>query len=135
MGTFTLPDLPYEYDALEPTIDRMTMEIHHSKHHSAYVTKLNGAVEGTDLEGKTIEDILATVSKAGAAVRNNGGGYYNHCLFWEVMSPDGGGEPSGKLGDAINQKFGSFENFVFVTLVLLRSNKLKCLNMIREVFL
>ena len=109
--SFTLPNLPYAYDALEPYIDAKTMEIHHSKHHNGYTNNLNGAIQGTDLEGKTIEDILANVSKAGAAVRNNGGGYYNHCLFWEVMSPDGGGEPSGKLGDAINQKFGSFENF------------------------
>ena len=109
--SFTLPNLPYAYDALEPYIDAKTMEIHHSKHHNGYTNNLNGAIQGTDLEGKTIEDILANISKAGPAVRNNGGGYYNHWLFWEVMSPNGGGEPSGKLGDAINQKFGSFENF------------------------
>ena len=108
---FTLPELNYAHDALEPHIDARTMEIHHGKHHAGYTTKLNAAIEGTDLEGKSIEDILASVSSAGGAVRNNGGGYYNHCLFWEVMSPNGGGEPSGELGDAINEAFGSFESF------------------------
>lgn len=110
---FKLPDLPYAFDALEPHIDARTMEIHHGKHHNGYTTKLNSAIEGTDLEGKSIEAILANVSKHGSAVRNNGGGYYNHCLFWEVMSPDGGGEPSSQMNisKAIDRDFGSFENF------------------------
>jgi Fe-Mn family superoxide dismutase len=108
---FTLPELGYAHDALEPNIDARTMEIHHGKHHAGYTSKLNAAVEGTALEGQSIEEILANVSSAGGAVRNNGGGYYNHCLFWEVMSPNGGGEPSGDLADAINTAFGSFENF------------------------
>ena len=108
---FQLPDLPYAYDALEPNVDARTMEIHHGKHHNGYTTKLNNAIAGTDLEGKSIEDILANVSAAGAGVRNNGGGYYNHCLFWEVMSPNGGGEATGAVGEAINAAFGSFENF------------------------
>ena len=108
---FQLPDLPYAYDALEPNVDARTMEIHHGKHHNGYTTKLNNAIAGTDLEGKSIEDILANVSAAGAGVRNNGGGYYNHCLFWEVMSPNGGGEATGAVGEAINATFGSFENF------------------------
>ena len=108
---FTLPELGYAHDALEPNIDARTMEIHHGKHHAGYTSKLNAAVEGTALEGQSIEEILAKVSSAGGAVRNNGGGYYNHCLFWEVMSPNGGGEPSGELADAINTAFGSFESF------------------------
>jgi Fe-Mn family superoxide dismutase len=108
---FTLPELGYAHDALEPNIDARTMEIHHGKHHAGYTSKLNAAVEGTALEGQSIEEILANVSSAGGAVRNNGGGYYNHCLFWEVMSPNGGGEPSGELADAINTAFGSFESF------------------------
>ncbi len=108
---FELPSLPYAYDALEPHIDARTMEIHHTKHHNGYTSKLNTAIEGTELEGKSIEDILANVSSASGAVRNNGGGYYNHCLFWEVMSPNGGGAPSGALGDAINRDFGSFDAF------------------------
>lgn len=108
---FQLPDLPYAFDALEPHIDATTMEIHHDRHHAAYTTNLNGAVDGTELAGKSIEDILANISSASPAVRNNGGGFYNHNLFWEVMSPNGGGEPSGALADAINAKFGSFENF------------------------
>ena len=108
---FQLPELPYAYDALEPNIDARTMEIHHGKHHNGYTTKLNNAIAGTDLEGKSIEDILANVSSAGAGVRNNGGGFYNHCLFWEVMSPNGGGEATGAIGEAINTAFGSFENF------------------------
>jgi Fe-Mn family superoxide dismutase len=108
---FELPSLPYAKDALEPHIDATTMEIHHGKHHAGYTSKLNAAIEGTDLAGKSIEDILANVGSAGAGVRNNGGGYYNHCLFWEVMSPNGGGTPSGELADAINAAFGSFENF------------------------
>ncbi len=108
---FTLPELGYAHDALEPHIDARTMEIHHGKHHAGYTSKLNAAVEGTALEGQSIEEILANVSSAVGAVRNNGGGYYNHCLFWEVMSPNGGGEPSGELADAINSAFGSFDNF------------------------
>ncbi len=108
---FELPKLPYEKDALEPHIDAKTMEIHHGKHHAGYTKKLNAAIEGTDHEGKSIEDILANVSAAGAGVRNNGGGFYNHSLFWEVMGPNGGGTPSGSLGDAINNQFGSFDKF------------------------
>jgi superoxide dismutase, Fe-Mn family len=108
---FELPKLDYAYDALEPHIDARTMEIHHTKHHGGYTTKLNGAIEGTGLDGKSIEDILSGVSKHSAAVRNNGGGYYNHNLFWKVMSPTGGGKPSGDLSDAINSEFGSFDKF------------------------
>lgn len=108
---FQLPDLPYAYDALEPNIDARTMEIHHGKHHNGYTTKLNAAIAGTNLEGKSIEEILANVSSAGAGVRNNGGGYYNHCLFWEVMSPNGGGEATGAVGEAITKAFGSFDAF------------------------
>jgi len=108
---FELPKLPYAYDALEPHIDAKTMEIHHTKHHNGYTTKLNGAIGGTDAEGKTIEDILSGLDMSNAAVRNNGGGYYNHCLFWEVMSPEGGGTPSGELADAIAEAFGSFDAF------------------------
>lgn len=107
---FELPNLPYAHDALEPNIDAKTMEIHHGKHHAGYTSKLNAAIEGTDLAGKSIEDILAT-GTGNAAVRNNGGGYYNHCLFWEVMSPNGGGQPSGELADAINAAYGSFDGF------------------------
>ncbi len=108
---FKLPDLPYAHDALEPHIDARTMEIHHGKHHNGYTNNLNAAIEGTDLEGKSIEDILAGVSAHGAGVRNNGGGYYNHSLFWSVMSPNGGGNPSGDLGAAIDSAFGSFDAF------------------------
>ncbi len=110
---FKLPNLPYEYDALMPHIDKRTMKIHHTKHHNGYTNKLNAAIEGTVLEKKSIEEILKKVSKHSAAVRNNGGGYYNHSLFWKVMSPDGGGQPStkGKLGKAITKAFGSFEKF------------------------
>ncbi len=108
---FELPQLPYAHDALEPHIDSTTMQIHHGKHHAGYTTKLNGAIEGTDLEGKSIEDICKGMDMNNGAVRNNGGGYYNHCLFWEVMSPDGGGEPSGELADAINAAYGSFDGF------------------------
>ena len=110
---FQLPDLPYAYDALEPNIDARTMEIHHTKHHAGYTKKLNAAIEGTDLAGKKIEEILANVSQHSAGVRNNGGGYFNHCLFWEVMSPDGGGEPSERMNihKAIMRDFGSFDNF------------------------
>lgn len=109
--SFQLPNLPYEYDALEPYIDARTMEIHHTKHHNGYTTKLNGAIEGTDLEGKSIEAILEHLDMSNAAVRNNGGGFYNHCLFWEVMSPNGGGNPQGALGTAIADAFGSYEGF------------------------
>jgi len=108
---FTLPDLPYAHNALEPHIDEKTMQIHHGKHHNGYTTKLNGAIADSDLEGKSIEDILAGVSKHSDSVRNNGGGFYNHSLFWSVMSPDGGGTPTGDLGDAINKAFGSFDGF------------------------
>ena len=108
---FELPQLPYAYDALEPHIDARTMEIHHSKHHNAYTTNLNAAIAGTDLEGKTIENILINLDKSNAAVRNNGGGFYNHNLFWTVMSPNGGGLPTGDLLAAIEDAFGSFEEF------------------------
>lgn len=108
---FELPKLPYAYDALEPHIDARTMEIHHSKHHNGYTTNLNNAIAGTDLEGKAVEDILANISKHSAAVRNNGGGFYNHSLFWNIMGPNAGGQPSGKLADMINDAFGSFESF------------------------
>ena len=109
--SFQLPNLPYEYDALEPYIDARTMEIHHTKHHNGYTTKLNAAIEGTDLKGKSIEAILEHLDMSNAAVRNNGGGFYNHCLFWEVMSPNGGGNPEGALGSAIADAFGSYEAF------------------------
>ena len=108
---FELPKLTYAYDALEPHIDARTMEIHHSKHHNGYTGKLNAAIEGTDLEGKTIENILTNLDLDNKGVRNNGGGFYNHRLFWTVMSPDGGGQPTGELADAINAAFGSFEAF------------------------
>ena len=108
--SFELPKLSYDYNALEPHIDARTMEIHHSKHHNGYTNNLNNAISGTELEGKSIEDICSTPNLS-AAVRNNGGGYYNHCLFWEVMSPNGGGNPTGEIADAINTQFGSFENF------------------------
>ncbi len=108
---FELPELGYAKDALEPHIDTRTMEIHHGKHHNGYTNKLNAAIEGTDLEGKSISDILTNLDMNNAAVRNNGGGYYNHCLFWEVMSPNGGGEPTGALADAINDAYGSFDGF------------------------
>jgi len=108
---FELPKLPYAYDALEPHIDARTMEIHHTKHHNGYTTKLNGAIAGTELEGKDIMDILSNLDMNNGAVRNNGGGYYNHSLFWEVMSPDGGGNPQGALADAINDAFGSLDGF------------------------
>jgi Fe-Mn family superoxide dismutase len=108
---FELPQLPYAYDALEPNIDARTMEIHHSKHHNAYTTNLNAAVTGTDMEGKTIENILLNLDLKNAAVRNNGGGFYNHNLFWEVMSPNGGGLPNGELLAAIESDFGSFDDF------------------------
>ena len=108
--SFELPKLPYAYDALEPNIDARTMEIHHSKHHNGYTNNLNNAIAGTDLAGKSIEEICATEGLSGGA-RNNGGGYYNHNMFWTSMSPNGGGNPTGAIADAINAKFGSFENF------------------------
>ncbi len=108
---FELPALQYAHDALEPHIDARTMEIHHGKHHNGYTTKLNAAIAGTDLEGKSIEDILGGLDMSNNAVRNNGGGYYNHCLFWEVMSPNGGGQPSGALADAIDKAYGGFDAF------------------------
>jgi len=108
---FELPKLGYAYDALEPNIDARTMEIHHSKHHNGYTTKLNGAIAGTDLEGKSIEDILNTFDMSNGAVRNNGGGFYNHSLFWTVMNPDNKGELSGDLKNAIMEAFGSFDAF------------------------
>ena len=111
MGKFELPKLPYAFDALEPYIDKMTMEIHHDKHHAGYVNNLNKAVEGTDMANKSLEDLLKNVSKHPVAVRNNGGGHWNHSLFWEIMKPKGGGEPSGALADAIKSAFGSFQDF------------------------
>ena len=108
---FELPKLPYAYDALEPHIDARTMEIHHGKHHNGYTTNLNNAIAGTDLEGQTIESILTSLDANNGAVRNNGGGFYNHRLFWNVMSPNGGGTPTGALADAINTSFGSFDGF------------------------
>jgi Fe-Mn family superoxide dismutase len=107
--SFTLPNLPYAYDALEPYFDALTMEIHHSKHHAGYTNNLNNAIVGTDAEEKSIEEILDTISNYGTAVRNNAGGFYNHSLFWRNLSPDGGGKPSGVLAKAINDTFESFE--------------------------
>ena len=107
---FELPTLNYAYDALEPNIDARTMEIHHSKHHNGYTNNLNNAISGTDLEGKTIEEICKS-DNLSPAVRNNGGGYYNHCLFWELLSPNGGGNPDGAIADAIINQFRSFDNF------------------------
>ena len=107
---FELPKLNYSYDALEPHIDARTMEIHYSKHHAGYTSKLNAAIEGTSDEGKSIENILSA-GNLSAAVRNNGGGFYNHSLFWDIMSPNGGGTPSGELSEKINEAFGSFEDF------------------------
>ena len=109
--SFQLPDLNYNHDALEPYIDSKTMQIHHGKHHAGYTTKLNAAIAGTDLESKSIEEILKSLDMNNSAVRNNGGGYYNHCLFWEVMSPNGGGIPDGSLINAIDKSFGSFDEF------------------------
>jgi superoxide dismutase, Fe-Mn family len=111
MGKFELPALPYSYDALEPSIDKQTMEIHHTKHHGGYVSKLNAAIEGTDFVDKSLEDIMKSVSKYSGAVRNNGGGHFNHSLFWKIMKSKGGGNPSGDLANAINSSFGSFELF------------------------
>ena len=112
---YTVPDLPYDYSALEPHVDEATMRVHHDKHHQAYVDKANAALEGTEWADKPIEEVLKNLdslpSDKQGPVRNNGGGHYNHSLFWEWMSPDGGGEPSGELADAINEKFGSFDDF------------------------
>jgi len=108
---FDLIKLDYAYNALEPYIDARTMEIHHSKHHAAYTTNLNNAIKDTASDGKTIEDILSAVSSAPIAVRNNGGGYYNHNLFWKIIGPSVGSKPSGNLAEAIDRNFGSFENF------------------------
>ena len=108
---FELPKLSYAYDALEPHIDARTMEIHHGKHHNGYTTNLNNAISGSDLEEHSIESILTSLDLDNGAVRNNGGGFYNHRLFWNVMSPNGGGTPSGALAEAINAAFGSFEGF------------------------
>ena len=108
---FTLPELGYAYDALEPAIDARTMEIHHTKHHQAYINNLNNAIAGTDLEHKSIDEILRNLDMTNMAVRNNGGGYYNHNLFWEIMNPNDKGELSGKLKDAIEKAFGSYEAF------------------------
>ena len=109
--SFKLPNLPYNFDELEPHIDSKTMQIHHGKHHAGYTNKLNAAIAGTDLEGKTIEDILKNLDMNNTAVRNNGGGYFNHCLFWTVMGPNCGGEPEGALAGAIEKSFGSFDDF------------------------
>ena len=109
--SFQLPNLSYDHDALEPHIDSKTMQIHHGKHHAGYTAKLNAAITETDLENKSIEEILTSLDMNNSAVRNNGGGYYNHCLFWEVMSPNGGGSPEGSLSIAIDKIFGSFDDF------------------------
>ena len=109
--SFELPQLPYAYDALEPHIDARTMEIHHGKHHAGYTNNLNAAIANTENDGKSIEDILRNLDMNNAAVRNNGGGFYNHSLFWSVMSPNGGGMPTGELADAINEAFGDFNSF------------------------
>jgi Fe-Mn family superoxide dismutase len=111
MAKFELPKLTYSYDALEPYIDKTTMEIHYTKHHNAYVTNLNKALEGTELEGKSLEEMFLTISKLPAAVRNNGGGHWNHSLFWTLMNQNGGGAPKGKVADAINSAFNSFDEF------------------------
>jgi superoxide dismutase, Fe-Mn family len=110
-----LPDLPYAHNALEPHIDERTMQIHHGKHHNAYVTNLNNAVDGTDVSGKSAEELISDLNSVPenirTAVRNNGGGHVNHTMFWEIMSPNGGGEPTGELAEAINSTFGSFSDF------------------------
>lgn len=108
---FELPKLPYEYTALEPHIDARTMEIHHSKHHQAYVTNLNNAVNGTEWEGKSLEELLKNISKLSPAVRNNGGGHWNHSFFWNIMGANAGGAPTGDVADAINTAFGSYDKF------------------------
>ena len=108
---FELPSLKYSYNALEPHIDSKTMEIHHGKHHAGYTNNLNNAIKDSDLEGKSIEEILSELNLDNSAVRNNGGGFYNHCLFWNILSPSGGGEPAGTLSDAISNSFGGFDEF------------------------
>jgi Fe-Mn family superoxide dismutase len=112
---FTVPDLPYAYDALEPHVDEATMRVHHDKHHQAYVDKANGALEGTEWAEKDVEEVLRSLDSLPAdkqgPVRNNGGGHYNHALFWQMLSPDGGGAPGGELASAIDEAFGSFEDF------------------------
>ena len=108
---FELPQLPYAYDALEPHFDAQTMEIHHTKHHQAYVTNLNNAIQGTEMESQSIEDILQNIAAAPAAVRNNGGGHWNHSLFWQILTPNGGGQPSAASGEALTQSFGSYDKF------------------------
>ena len=108
--SFKLPELNYTYDALEPHIDAKTMEIHHSKHHNGYTTNLNNAIAETDMQNKSIEEICKSDNLTGA-VRNNGGGYYNHCLFWEILSPNGGGDPAGEIAEAITSTYGNFDNF------------------------
>jgi len=108
---YSLPSLPYAYDALEPHFDRLTMEIHHTKHHQAYITNLNAAIKDTEMSKMSLEDLMRNISKYPVAVRNNGGGHYNHDLFWKILSPKGGGVPGGKLFEAINKTFGSFDSF------------------------
>ena len=108
---FTLPELPYAYNALEPHIDARTMEIHHSKHHYAYVTNLNAALAGTESEGKTLEELMAHISKQPMPVRNNGGGHWNHSFFWQIMGPNAGGAPSGAVAEAITAQLGGFDKF------------------------
>lgn len=108
---FQFPELPYAYDALEPHIDRMTMELHHTKHHRAYFDKFTAALPGTEFEDKSLEEIFKNIAKAPVVIRNNGGGYYNHSLFWEIMKPNGGGNPTGRISELINEAFGSFEEF------------------------
>lgn len=108
---FTLPDLPYAYNALEPNIDARTMEIHYTRHHAGYVSKLNAAMEGSPFAGKTLEELMATIGENDTAIRNNGGGHFNHSLFWSIMSPQGGGEAEGEIADAIQRTFGSFDLF------------------------
>ena len=108
---FELPQLPYPHDALEPHFDAQTMEIHHTKHHQTYVTNLNNAIQGTEMENQSIEDILQNIAAAPVAVRNNGGGHWNHSLFWQILTPNGGGQPTGPIGEAINQAFGSYDKF------------------------
>ncbi|MFM2048858.1 MAG: hypothetical protein RI955_1406 [Bacteroidota bacterium] len=107
----TIPALPYAHDALEPHFDKLTMEIHHGKHHNAYVTNLNNAIAGTDAENKSIEELIANISKYPMPVRNNGGGHWNHTFFWNSLAPNAGGTPTGKLADAITTEFGSFDTF------------------------
>ena len=109
--SFQLPNLSYNFDALEPHFDSKTMQIHHGKHHAGYTNKLNSAIEGTDLKGKSIEEILKSLDMSNSAVRNNGGGYFNHCLFWEIIGPNSGGKPERPLADVIDKSFGSFDKF------------------------